>query len=175
MPELGPVTRAVDIVAQGSRGRLSVAAGAYPVPVHITAGKLIDALSGEGYRITNARRAVCEVLASSHDEHLSAADIYSRAKAQTGTRLDRSTVYRTLEALEDSGLLTHSHLGHGPSVYHLAEDGGHQHLVCLRCGKTFTLPEDETRRLVESIARSTGFVLDASHFALSGLCVDCSP
>jgi Fur family ferric uptake transcriptional regulator len=115
------------------------------------------------------------VLASSHDEHLSAADIYSRAQAQTGTRLDRSTVYRTLEALEGSGLLTHSHLGHGPSVYHLAEDGGHQHLVCLRCGKTFTLPEVETRRLVEAIARSTGFVLDASHFALSGLCIDCSP
>jgi Fur family ferric uptake transcriptional regulator len=144
------------------------------VPVHITADKLIDALSDEGYRITNARRAVCEVVASSHDEHLTAADIYSRARAQAGSRLDRSTVYRTLEALEDSGLLTHSHLGHGPSVYHLAEDAGHQHLICLRCGKTFTLPEVETRRLVEAIAGSTGFVLDASHFALSGLCADCS-
>lgn len=144
------------------------------MPVHITADKLIDALSDEGYRITNARRAVCEVVASSHDQHLTAADIYSRARAQAGTRLDRSTVYRTLEALEDSGLLTHSHLGHGPSVYHLAEDAGHQHLICLRCGKTFTLPEVETRRLVEAIAGSTGFVLDASHFALSGLCADCS-
>lgn len=144
------------------------------MPVHITADKLIDALSDEGYRITNARRAVCEVVASSHDEHLTAADIYSRARAQAGSRLDRSTVYRTLEALEDSGLLTHSHLGHGPSVYHLAEDAGHQHLICLRCGKTFTLPEVETRRLVEAIAGSTGFVLDASHFALSGLCTDCS-
>lgn len=144
------------------------------MPVHITADKLIDALSDEGYRITNARRAVCEVVASSHDHHLTAADIYSRARAQAGSRLDRSTVYRTLEALEDSGLLTHSHLGHGPSVYHLAEDAGHQHLICLRCGKTFTLPEVETRRLVEAIAGSTGFVLDASHFALSGLCADCS-
>ena len=148
--------------------------GAYPVLVHITAGKLIDALSSEGYRITNARRAVCEVLASSHDEHLSAADIFSRAQAQTGTRLDRSTVYRTLEALEDSGLLTHSHLGHGPSVYHLAEDSGHQHLICLGCGKTLTLGERETRKLVETIAGSTGFVVDANHFALSGLCADCS-
>lgn len=144
------------------------------MPVHINAGTLIEALSAEGYRITNARRAVCEVIAASHDQHLTAADIYDRARAQTGTRLDRSTVYRTLEALEDSGLLTHSHLGHGPSVYHLSEDGGHQHLICLQCGRTLTLPGDETRRLVDSVARSTGFVLDASHFALSGLCAACA-
>lgn len=142
--------------------------------MHITADKLVLALSEEGYRITNARRAVCEVVAAAHDEHLTASDIYDRARAQAGTRLDRSTVYRTLEALEDSGLLTHSHLGHGPSVYHLAEDGGHQHLICLQCGKTMTLPWDETQRLVESVARTTGFVLDASHFALSGLCAECT-
>jgi Fur family ferric uptake transcriptional regulator len=142
--------------------------------VHITADQLVDALSLGGYRITNARRAVCEVVALSHDEHLSAADIYTRARAQTGTRLDRSTVYRTLEALEDAGLLTHSHLGHGPAVYHLAEDSGHQHLICLGCGKTLTLGERETGKLVETIAGSTGFVVDANHFALSGLCADCS-
>lgn len=142
--------------------------------VHITADTLIDALGREGYRITKARRAVCEVIAGAHDEHLAAADIYDRARAQTGARLDRSTVYRTLEALEDSGLLTHSHLGHGPSVYHLSEDSGHQHLICRRCGRTLTLPEEETQRLAARITSSTGFVLDASHFALSGLCADCS-
>jgi Fur family ferric uptake transcriptional regulator len=143
------------------------------MPVHITADKLVDALGAEGYRITNARRAVCEVVAAAHDEHLSAADIYDRTRAQTRTRLDRSTVYRTLEALEDAGLLAHSHLGHGPSVYHLAEDADHQHLICARCGKTLTLPETETRRFVEAITVSTGFVPDLSHFALSGLCAGC--
>lgn len=142
--------------------------------MHIAADQLVDALSERGYRITKARRAVCQVVAQSHDEHLSAADIYDRARAQSGTRLDRSTVYRTLEALEESGLLAHSHLGHGPSVYHLSEDAGHQHLICRRCGRTATLPPAETKRLVESITGSTGFVPDANHFALSGLCRDCA-
>jgi len=45
--------------------------------VHITADKLVDALSDRGYRITNARRAVCQVIAAAHDEHLTAADIYA--------------------------------------------------------------------------------------------------
>ncbi|HSJ83317.1 MAG TPA: Fur family transcriptional regulator [Acidimicrobiia bacterium] len=142
--------------------------------MHITADALIDALSEKGYRITKARRAVCEVVAAAHDEHLSAADMYDRAREKSGTRLDRSTVYRTLEALEESGLLAHSHLGHGPSVYHLAEDAGHQHLICRQCGRTSTLPEEETRRLVDAITVATGFVADVNHFALSGLCPICA-
>jgi Fur family ferric uptake transcriptional regulator len=142
--------------------------------VHITADALIDVLSERGYRITQARRAVCEVVAAAHDEHLSAADMYDRAREQSGARLDRSTVYRTLEALEESGLLAHSHLGHGPSVYHLAEDAGHQHLICRRCGRTSTLPDEETTRLVDAITGATGFVADVNHFALSGLCARCA-
>jgi Fur family ferric uptake transcriptional regulator len=142
--------------------------------VHITPDALIDALSEKGYRITKARRAVCEVVAAAHDEHLSAADMYDRAREQSGARLDRSTVYRTLEALEESGLLAHSHLGHGPSVYHLAEDAGHQHLICRRCGRTSTLPDEETRRLVDAIRVATGFLADVNHFALSGLCARCA-
>jgi Fur family ferric uptake transcriptional regulator len=147
---------------------------AYPVPVHITADQLVDTLSSRGYRITNARRAVCEVIVAAHDDHLSAADVYEQARARSGARVDRSTVYRTLEALEDSGLLAHSHLGHGPSVYHLAEDAGHQHLICRQCGRTLTLPGKETGRLVESIEKATGFVPDVNHFALSGLCAGCA-
>lgn len=142
--------------------------------MHIAADDLVAALSERGYRITNARRAVCEVVAASHDEHLSASDIYDRARETTGTRLDRSTVYRTLEALEDAALLTHSHLGHGPSVYHLAEDARHQHLVCRNCGVTVTLPDEEADRLARGITGSTGFVPDLNHFALSGLCAECA-
>jgi Fur family ferric uptake transcriptional regulator len=142
--------------------------------MHITADTLVDALSERGYRITRARRAVCEVVAKAHDEHLSAADIYQRARESSDARLDRSTVYRTLEALEDAGLLAHSHLGHGPSVYHLAEDAGHQHLICRNCGTTITLPRAEADHIARSITRSTGFVADPNHFALSGLCRDCA-
>jgi Fur family transcriptional regulator, ferric uptake regulator len=141
--------------------------------MHIRAEELTNALSARGHRITAARQAVCEVIATSHDRHLTAAGIYDLTRAQTRTRLDRSTVYRTLDALEDAGLLVHSHLGHGPAVYHLADDAGHQHLICSSCGKTLVLPEEVAESLVESVTDSVGFVPDVSHFALSGLCADC--
>lgn len=142
-------------------------------PVHIQASDLIEVLSESGFRITKARQAVCEVVASSHDRHLSAPDIYRLARAQAGSRIDRSTVYRTLDALQETGVLVHSHLGHGPSVYHLADDAGHQHLVCAICGRTQTLPELEAERFAADVLQSTGFEPDLSHFALYGVCDRC--
>lgn len=141
--------------------------------VHIGPDQLIATLRSEGYRITDARRAVCEVIAEAHEEHLSAADVHRRASAHAGKRVDRATVYRTLEVLEDTGLLAHSHLGHGPAVYHLADEAGHQHLICRLCGRTLTLPEQESVRLVDGIRESTGFEPDMSHFAVSGRCGEC--
>jgi Fur family ferric uptake transcriptional regulator len=59
-------------------------------------------------------------------------------------------------------------------VYHLAEDAGHQHLICRRCGTTTTLPREESENLAAAIRVATGFVADLNHFALSGLCADCA-
>ncbi|GAA2924325.1 hypothetical protein GCM10020221_20370 [Streptomyces thioluteus] len=44
-----------------------------------------------------------------------------------------STVYRTLELLEELGLVSHAHLGHGAPTYHLADRHDHIHLVCRDC------------------------------------------
>lgn len=141
--------------------------------MHISADDLLDALRSRSYRITNARRAVCEVIASAHDEHLDAAAILLQVEA-TGATADQSTVYRTLEALEDAGLLTHAHLGHRAAVYHLAEEPSHQHLVCDKCGRTAAIRTDDLSEWTRAIELRTGFVIEPSHFALTGLCAECA-
>lgn len=140
--------------------------------MHINADALLDALRDKGLRITEPRRAVCEVIASAHDDHLTAASIHRRAASRSP--MDESTVYRTLEALEAAGLVAHSHMGHGPSVYHLAEEASHTHLVCDSCGATISIPDDEFERLLEGITRATGFVASSRHFAIGGSCGSCA-
>ena len=54
---------------------------------------------------------------------------------QTARSLNISTVYRTLELLEQLSLVTHTHLGHGAPTYHLSAQADHVHLVCRDCGK----------------------------------------
>lgn len=151
----------------------SVDSERYPAVMHVSASDLIDALRAAGLRITKPRRVVCEIVAKGHDDHLTAAAIEERA-ARAGTPVTTSTVYRTLEALEEAEIVTHTHLGHGPSVYHLAADPPHQHLVCSGCGAATAVDEEHLAGLLEEITRRTGFVPDTSHFGLSGVCARCA-
>lgn len=138
-----------------------------------TADDLIAGLRTNGHRITAARRAVCRVVAAAGSQHLTATDVHERVLLD-GTQVDQSTVYRTLEALEEAGLVRHGHLGHGPAVYHLSEEASHQHLVCSNCGRTVVIDGQQMSAITADIADWTGFVVDVDHFALAGLCSDCS-
>jgi Fur family ferric uptake transcriptional regulator len=114
------------------------------------------------------------VIAAAHDDHLDAAAIRDRVIGDGGPTIDLSTVYRTLEVLEDANLLAHSHLGHGPAVYHLAADADHQHLVCGSCGRTVAVGSDRLAEWTKPIEEHTGFIVEPSHFALTGTCADCA-
>jgi Fur family ferric uptake transcriptional regulator len=142
--------------------------------VHISPDVLIDALRGQGLRITAARRAVCAVVADRHGQHLTAATILEATRTEQDTSVDQSTVYRTLDALEEAGLLVHGHLGHGPAVYHLTAEATHQHVVCRGCGATASIPAEKLDDWIAALRDTTGFEIDPTHFAVTGLCQDCA-
>ena len=141
--------------------------------MHIEPDTLIDALRGQGLRITNARRAVCAVVAGRHGDHLTAAAILERVRSNPNTKADQSTVYRTLDALEEAGLLAHSHLGHGAAVYHLASEAAHQHVVCSQCGATTQAPAAGLSEWLDELQTITGYTVDPTHFAVTGICATC--
>lgn len=142
--------------------------------MHLTAQDLISALQRRSLRITKARRAICEVLATSHEEHMSAADILGRVREEIGVGVDQSTVYRTLDVLEELGHLHHVHLGHGAGVYHLSEESDHQHLVCEHCGTSVELPLEELAPVLATVTSRYGFVAEGVHFAIVGTCKSCA-
>lgn len=138
--------------------------------MHVTSDQLLAALRRSGLRVTAARRAVCEVLALAHDEHLTAAGLRERAERAAGRSIDPSTIYRTIEALESAGHLHHVHLGHGPSVVHLRDRLDHHHLVCEVCGRTVDVPLAEFAEAGRLVEERYGFIADSVHFALVGRC-----
>jgi Fur family ferric uptake transcriptional regulator len=88
--------------------------------------------------------------------------------------IDQSTVYRTLDVLEELGYLHHVHLGHGAGVYHISEEADHQHLVCERCGTSVEIPLEELAPVLATVTSRYGFVAEGVHFALVGVCEDCA-
>lgn len=126
-------------------------------------------IRAEGGRLGYARRRVIETLRD-HPGPYTAEDV-----AEFTNDVHVSSVYRSLRALEELGIVRHVHLAHGPAVYELSEGADDtRHLVCQHCGQVVTIPVSLFGELRERIAADYGFVLAADHFALLGTCAGCT-
>jgi Fur family ferric uptake transcriptional regulator len=92
---------------------------------------------------------------------------------QTARGVNISTIYRTLELLEQVGMVTHTHLGHGAPIYHLASHADHVHLVCGDCGRVTEIGPDAIRPLITTLEERHGFETDVGHLTVFGRCADC--
>jgi len=132
----------------------------------IEARRILDQLRARGERITTPRRAVIELLASTH-EHLTVDEIADRLHV-VHPSIAPSTVYRTLEALQAWGMVERVHRGQGATFFHLAQS--HQHIVCEVCGTVADIPAGELDALADRLRIAYGFELRPSGFALLGRC-----
>ncbi len=132
--------------------------------------RIVDVLAAHGGRRTAARHAIVEALLAS-GSHVTADEIAGRVQRRLPS-VSLSTVYRTLEALEEVGVIDHVHLGHGRAIYHLADED-HQHLVCERCERVEELPAARLRSFLRMLDRDYGFRVDRRHFAIVGVCRAC--
>ena len=141
-----------------------------PVPV----GAWDEQLRARGYRVTPQRQLVLEAVARL--DHATPEEIHAQVR-QTARGVNISTIYRTLELLEQIGMVTHTHLGHGTRhgapIYHLASDADHVHLVCRDCGKVTEIGPDAIRPLITTLDERHGFETDAGHLTVFGRCAKC--
>ncbi len=92
---------------------------------------------------------------------------------QLAPGISLSTVYRTLELLDELGVVSHTHLTHGASTYHAAGHDSHLHLVCRRCGGVEEADLALASGLDDAVRDHHGFTTDLSHLSLHGICARC--
>ena len=142
-------------------------------------------LRAHGRRATRPRVAILSCLLEAGEDHLSADALLDQVTSRHDVH--RATIYRTLDGLAADGLLRHVHLDRGLTAYHLVEPPtgadavpaapeapAHLHAQCGSCGTVVDLPADALGDAATRIERATGFLLDASHVALSGQCAACA-
>ncbi|MFI9366367.1 Fur family transcriptional regulator [Kitasatospora sp. NPDC053057] len=128
-------------------------------------------LRERGYRLTPQRQLVLEAVDVL--DHATPDDILCHVR-KTASGVNISTVYRTLELLEELGLVSHAHLGHGAPTYHLAGRHHHLHLVCRDCEKVTETGTEIAQPLIDRLREEQGFDTDLKHFAIFGRCADCT-
>jgi Fur family transcriptional regulator, ferric uptake regulator len=134
-------------------------------------GQLVQTLKERGHRLTPQRQLILEAIESA-DGHASAESVHAKVAAQF-PQVNISTVYRTLELLQNLGLVTHTHFDDGIALYHLTEDSHHQHMVCRLCGSEREIDVDELWPLDRHLRERYGFQADLAHFAIIGTCAAC--
>ncbi len=127
-------------------------------------------LRQRGYRLTPQRQLVLEAVDAL--EHATPDDILVEVR-KTASGVNISTVYRTLELLEELALVSHAHLGHGAPTYHLADRHHHIHLVCRDCTNVIEADIEVAADFTAKLRETFGFVTDMKHFAIFGRCADC--
>ncbi len=137
-----------------------------------TAQELRTALKERGWRMTPQRMLILEAIASTRG-HISVDDVYRQVSADHPD-VNVSTVYRTLDLLEELGFVRHTHFHGDPAQYQRTDEPPHQHLVCSRCGRDQELDLSVLQPLQDDLRRRYGFVADLTHTAIVGVCRSCS-
>lgn len=127
------------------------------------------ALRERGYRLTPQR----ELILAAVDElgHATPDEVLAKVQ-KTASTVNASTVYRTLEVLEELGLVRHAHLSDRAPTYHSTRGHEHFHLVCRSCHAVTSVVASEAAPFVDALA-TRGFTPDLGHLTVFGRCATC--
>jgi Fur family ferric uptake transcriptional regulator len=115
-------------------------------------------LKNAGLKATLPRLKVLSLFESSEQRHLSAEDVY-KMLLSSGEDVGLATVYRVLTQFEQAGLLMRHHFEGGKSVFELKQDGHHDHIVCLQCGRVEEFYDEEIENRQKKAATERGFAI----------------
>lgn len=128
-------------------------------------------LRARGLRWTPQRRVLLDVLANV-EGHVTGAELVEGCRAVDPSTTP-STVYRTLDVLEDLGIVSHSHGPGGRQEFHVGPVEDHAHLVCRSCGRRQELLRHEVQPLADEVLLRHGFDVDIEHLTIEGRCSAC--
>ncbi len=133
---------------------------------------LKKALKKEGLRYTHQRQAIWDELSAS-DEHRDAEEIYL-ALYNSGLKVSRATVYRTIDVLVKNNLVRKLDLGDGRARYENKIDTAHHdHLICVQCGKIEEFMDNVIENRQEVIVENFGYRLIRHIHQLFVICDEC--
>ena len=130
--------------------------------------ELVEKLEDSGYRLTEPRRRIGELLAE-RPEGVSAEGLVLLAKG-----IGRATVYRNIQLLVEEGLLCKL-AEHGTPRYTLARGSHHHHVVCVSCGQVKEFRDPALERALQRVEIPQVGKLVGHHVEIDVLCTGCEP
>jgi len=124
------------------------------------------------YRITGERFEVLDAVLAWND-HFDADNLFIYLK-NSGSKVSRATVYKTLHLLHECGLVSRYRFSQGHAQYEKTTDRPHHdHMVCTKCGTIIEFENSRVERLQDDACAHYGFTPNYHSFQIFGICLDC--
>lgn len=131
----------------------------------------VSVLQESGCRITAQRRVIISVVVNSQHA-LQPLEVHALSRA-INPRIGLVTVYRTLDRLEELGLVQRVHREDGCHLLMPAANGHEHYLVCTDCGRTILFHGDDLDALFARVEARTGYQVSEHWLQLFGTCPQC--
>ena len=128
-------------------------------------------LAAHRFKLTRQRRAVLNTIAATKSR-ISPAEVYARARRDCPD-LGLATVYRTLEILDELGVIRRVHMDDNCEGFAPAAIPHGHHVICVRCSRVMEFEGCDMSVVIDDAARQTGFRIEEHWLELVGTCSDC--
>ena len=136
--------------------------------------EFFEILKKAGFRLTNQRQTIIDVLIEGEAEHGNIQLTWEKAHEKDPS-IGIATVYRTVGLLSDMGLLYRFSLDEGFERFELPSSSIHFHLYCRCCGKVLHLKEEEEKeKIIREWLEEAGFEPIPQSLEMAGICSDCA-
>lgn len=124
-----------------------------------------------GYKNTKQRQAISDLLEISKDP-ISAEEIYLKLSSKK-ISANLSTIYRSLEILEDKGVVTKTVINDGKALYELVKDEHTHRVICTKCNKMVAVELCPIAKMEDELKRTTDFDITGHRIEIYGICSEC--
>jgi len=151
----------------------AVALGPHAVVIERTDwDRIPERLRARGLRWTPQRATLLAILARV-DGHVTGSQLVERCR-ELDPATTPSTVYRTLDVLEELRIISHGHGIDGREEFHVLPALDHGHLICSVCGADEELPATDAAPFLDALRRDRGFEAEIGHLTVTGRCRNCA-
>ena len=137
----------------------------------VDASELSEALVDAGYRLTEQRRVIADLIAS-RAGHFTAGDLLADSRRRR-LGVGRATIFRSVDVLADLGLIERLDLPDGGHAFVACSGPHHHHLVCSSCGRSTDIAATGLSAILRDVGARSGYRIGSHRLEVFGICPTC--
>ena len=132
----------------------------------------IQRLKQAGYRLTQARLTVLDVLEAEHG-HITSADVLAKVEG-INPSIGRASVFRTLDLFTQLGIIRPTYIDTSLTrTYVMMHGGHHHHVICTHCKRFFEFEDCGLESLTRNLEETLEIQISGHLLEFYGVCAAC--